>query len=157
MECCRSTGCNVGGSRLWSGQDINVGNYYSTGKTYAIYKADGTNTSFLTPIWNVKNDANYAHLWQYDNAATSKYNAFTAQIRKPVIEDLSLAMAYTWSHAIDDLGAQSTDGFLPRYTYSRTVLTDKGSSSTDQRHRVTATLLWAPKPIKSDSALHATW
>jgi len=51
-----------------------------------------------------QNDTRYGHLYSIENGGKSWYNAAMFQLRQPVSHGLTLAVNYTWSHAMDDVG-----------------------------------------------------
>jgi hypothetical protein len=69
------------------------------------------------------------HITRLEPKASSTYNALQVAARKNV-GDLSLTLAYTWSHSIDD----SSDRYDATFVNSYDPRSARGSSNFDQRH-----------------------
>lgn len=67
----------------------------------------------------------------------SNYNAFQLTVEKRMSRGLLLKGAYTWSHAIDDVGTEFSGGAGTPQD-SRNRRSDRSNSSFDMRHRFTA-------------------
>ncbi|WP_263358129.1 TonB-dependent receptor [Acidicapsa ligni] len=68
-------------------------------------------------------------IYSLENIADSHYNAFQASLRK-VSRDLTLGVAYTYSHSIDDASDRSDTTFVNSFD----LLSNRSSSNFDQRH-----------------------
>jgi hypothetical protein len=133
------------GVKLWTANDTNLSTTTSTA-TYSIEDASGRKTGVFTiPVWTAKNDANYAHIYQVENGGASWYRALVLQARKPMSRGVTVQASYTWSHAIDNVGGTLIYGAVPVSTYSLDYAADKGSSATDQRHRLVVNWIWQPR------------
>ena len=80
----------------------------------------------------------YAHLTSLQDAANSVYHALQAQLQRTV-GDLTLSLAYTYSHAIDDASDRSDNAFVNSYNFAA----NRGASSFDQRHSFSLSYVYA--------------
>ncbi len=133
------------GAKLWTANDVNLSTTTSTA-TYSIEDEGGQKTgSFSIPVFTAKNDTKYAHIYQVENGGSSWYRALVLQARKPMSHGITVEAAYTWSHSIDNVGGTLVYGAVPLNTYNLDYDSDKGSSATDQRHRLVLNWIWQPK------------
>jgi hypothetical protein len=148
------------GIGLFTQRDLNLGAPTSQAYTYLVQDAAGnTVNSFTTPLYIAANkvDPRYSKILQVENGGQSWYNALAIQLQKRMSHGLSAQIAYTWSHAIDDGNEEGasyniSNTFL-NSTYNGNYGFDKGTSTLDQRHRVSINWLWAPTFTTSTSAL----
>jgi outer membrane receptor protein involved in Fe transport len=144
------------GVQIWTSREMNIGAPTTT-QTYTILDSAGATAGrFTTPIWTTSNkpDSRYGHIYMVDNGGQSWYNGLAIQLQKRMAKGFTGSFSYTWSHAIDDAnqyGANGAIGWSQSNTYAGNYALDKGSSGTDQRHRVGISFLWAPTFTKSDS------
>jgi hypothetical protein len=91
----------------------------------------------------------------YESAASSVYNAGTLSIRRRMTSGLYFLLSYTWAHAIDDGQDALVAGqpALVQNTYNPNA--ERGSSVTDQRHRVAFSWIAEPRPFHRDHDLLA--
>lgn len=77
----------------------------------------------------------------YTSSARSDYQAFQAQYAGHLTSRLYALLSYTWAHSIDT-GSQSSSVFLvyPGYSPGYSDQNDRGSSSFDVRHQLSASL-----------------
>ncbi|MBZ5586778.1 MAG: TonB-dependent receptor, partial [Acidobacteriia bacterium] len=123
------------GIKLWTSQDQNLTAPTKT-VTYTINDASNKAASkFSTPYWTSKSDPRYAQLFQVENLATSKYDGVTLELRKQMSHGLSVDASYTWSHAIDNMGANPLIGLGAVNLYPGDNNSDRGDAAADQRHR----------------------
>jgi hypothetical protein len=122
-------------------------------KTYTIDDAAGNAvSSYTTPIYNVKGNLDFAHVYQVGNAGSSSYNGLAIQVRKKLSHGISAQASYTWSHATDDVsGSPLVAGFIPANTVPGSFRGDEGTSSYNQPNRAVGTWIWQPSFNKSDS------
>lgn len=141
------------GYKLWTSQDVNLTVPTKT-ETYTIDNSAGQAAgTFSTPYFTLKNDTNSAHVYQVDNGGSSWYNALTMQWRMRMQHGFSLWASYTWSHAIDNLGIGSAQGFALPSSSSTDNNADRGRSALDQRQRAVVRWTWDPKlPAGSGAA-----
>ena len=85
------------------------------------------------------------------NEANSIYHAFQATAQRTV-GDLTLSMAYTYSHSIDD----SSDRFDNAFVNSYNVATNRASSSFDQRHAFSISYVYGLPFFKDANGLSHT-
>jgi hypothetical protein len=133
------------GERLWTTTDINLtspaashaqNSKIPSSETYAIDNSSGQVTDwYTTNYWTAKNDAKYAHINSVLSNGSAYYYGLSAQVETRLSHGQSVSAAYTWSHATDNLGINSSTGFTPIGSTTGDINVDKGTSATDQRHR----------------------
>jgi outer membrane receptor for ferrienterochelin and colicin len=139
------------GIGLYTQRDLNLG--ASAGdKTYTIQDASNNNVgTFTTPVYVIGNrvDPRYSQILQVENGGQSWYNALAVQMEKRFTHGFQAQLNYTWSHAIDDGNEQGASWNISNTFNNATVpgnwAFDKGSSTLDQRHRVSVNWIWMPK------------
>lgn len=89
---------------------------------------------------------------EFESAGSSVYHGMTVSIRRRMTRGLYLRLGYTFAHAIDDgqdslLTAGSTvqNSYLPK--------SERATSVTDQRHRLTLSWIAEPKPFDRNHEL----
>lgn len=152
-------------SYLWSKgiglvtqEDLNLGPPAPNPVTYLIKDTSGNvvNT-FTTPVWISANkvDPRYSKILQVENGGRSWYNGLSVQLVKRMSGGVSAKMAYTWSHAIDDGNEQGASWNIAstfnNATYNGNYRYDKGSTTLDQRHRMSVAWVWQPTFTSSSS------
>jgi outer membrane receptor protein involved in Fe transport len=147
------------GIGLYVQRDLNLGQPTAQAYTYIIQDAAGNNIgTYSTPLFTFQNrvDPRYSKILQVENGGQSWYNALAVQLQKRFSHGLSAQLNYTWSHAIDDGNEQGasyniSNTFL-NSTFNGNYSLDKGSSSLDQRHRLSINWLYSPVFTRSTSA-----
>jgi hypothetical protein len=90
-----------------------------------------------------------------ENGGQSWYNALALQLTKRFSHGFQAQVNYTWSHAIDDGNEQGANNNVSssfnNATFNGNYALDKGSSTLDQRHRVSINWIWSPTIVKSAS------
>ena len=90
-----------------------------------------------------------------ENGGQSWYNALALQVEKRFSHGLTGQVNYTWSHAIDDADMQGASWNISstfnNATFNGNYPLDKGSSTLDQRHRLSVNWLWRPTFTTSTS------
>jgi len=148
------------GIGLYVQRDLNLGAPTSQSYTYLIQDATGNTVgSYSTPLFTFQNrvDPRYSKILQVENGGQSWYNALALQLQKRFSHGISAQLNYTWSHAIDDGNEQGasyniSNTFL-NSTFNGNYPLDKGSSTLDQRHRVSINWVYAPKFTNSTSTV----
>ena len=79
----------------------------------------------------------YGDINHLEYAASSIYHAFQMSVRRN-FGGLDLALAYTWSHSIDDSSDRFDGGFVDSYDPHA----NRASSNFDQRHILTFSYVW---------------
>jgi hypothetical protein len=136
------------GIALYTQRDANLATPTASA-VYTIQDAAGNNVGvYGTPIFTAKVDPRYGRILEVENGGQSWYNALAIQLQKRVSHGFSGQLNYTWSHAMDDAnqgGASNnvSSGFN-NATYNGNYALDKGSSTLDQRHRMSLNWVWAP-------------
>ncbi|MBS1874826.1 MAG: TonB-dependent receptor [Acidobacteria bacterium] len=134
--------------RLWTAEDVNVGGNYTL--TYIIKDATGQKTSsYVTTMWTSRNNTTYAHVYKIGNGGSAAYRAGVLQATKRFSRGFSARGAYTWSHAIDDVGGPQLYNAFAIGSNNTLYAADRGSSATDQRHRATIDINWQPTLLKN--------
>jgi len=83
---------------------------------------------------------------QFESAASSVYNGMTVSLHKRMSGGMYFRLAYTWAHAIDDgQDALVTGASTVQNSYS--TKSEKASSVTDQRQRLSISAIEEPNPF----------
>lgn len=82
----------------------------------------------------------------YETRSSSLYHAFTLSAKRRMSDGLYFRLAYTWAHAID-YGQDSLLTGSSQVQNSADVVSERGTSTTDQRHRLTLAWTAEPKPF----------
>jgi len=85
-----------------------------------------------------------------ENKASSTYNALQVSARKSV-GSLSLSLAYTYSHSIDD----SSDRYDGNFVNSYDVASSRASSSFDERHMLNVGYVWDIPVFRKSGLTHS--
>ncbi len=146
------------GIAIFTQRDLNLGNPVGP-YTYTIQDAAGNNVStYTTPVFdfNLRPDKRYGKILQVENGGQSWYNALALQVVKRFSHGLTGQINYTWSHAIDDADMQGASynisSTFNNATFNGNYPLDKGTSTLDQRHRLSVNWLWKPILTSSTSA-----
>jgi hypothetical protein len=125
-----------------------AGNQVGAYATPAYLRANRVN-----PLWNRVN--------LVDSDGKSYYDGLAVQARKRLSHGFEGSLAYTWSHAIDyNQGFGSQNIFFssgPATLFNGDYRGEKGTSSLDQRHRLTVSSIWSPEFAKSGGRLRRFW
>jgi carboxypeptidase family protein len=79
----------------------------------------------------------------FDNSANSMYHAMQLEARKRYSSAYQFTLAYTWSHAIDDVSDVFPVAGAPVVAQdSFNLRLERGNASFDVRHRFAASLIW---------------
>jgi hypothetical protein len=150
------------GRKMWTSTDTNLTppatSTASNSKTpqfvtYTILNAAGqTSGLYTTPFYTAKNDSTYAHIYNVQNGGSSWYYGATAQWLTQLSHSLSVSAAYTWSHATDNLGPSSAQGFSLMGSTTSDVNADRGTSALDQRNRAAIRFVWQPSVADGSAA-----
>jgi hypothetical protein len=131
------------GARLWTLNDLNFAPP-SLIATYTVDNIYGAPAAlYATPVYTGKSDLTSSHVYQVESGAKSSRNAMTLQLRKRLSSALNFQGVYTWAHATDDAG-YPWNGVAGLTSVPGTTDADKGSSTTDQRHRAVLSWTWEP-------------
>ena len=79
----------------------------------------------------------FSAIEQYENGASSNYNALQLQYKRQAARGLQALASYTWSHAIDDVSEDYNNATTAYYQPY------KGNSDSDVRHNFTTALIYA--------------
>ena len=138
------------GNALLTNRDLNVG-ALGDPVTFRINDTSGSQVgTYSTPTYRIANrvDPRFRRLLLVENSGKSWYNGLVVQLRKRFSHGLEGSVAYTWSHAIDNinLGGGGSALFYDtlRSTYNGDFSADRGSSALDQRHRVGISSVYSP-------------
>ena len=99
-----------------------------------------------------------SNIFQMGNVYRSNYNALQATLTARNFHGLSMVAGYTYSHALDDVGANWDFGYglgLPQNSYNPGA--EYASSDFDMRHRLTLSLTYAIPGKKSFAQLLEGW
>ena len=92
----------------------------------------------------------YSSITQLRNQANSIYHALQLQAHRTV-GDLTLSVAYTYSHAIDDSSDRSDTAFVNAYNFAA----NRGSSNFDLRHNFSISYVYGLPFFKGSGFAHA--
>ena len=149
------------GIGLFVQRDLNLGQPTSQAYTYIIDDAAGNKVgTYSTPLFVLTNglrpDPRYGKILQVENGGQSWYNALAIQLDKRFSHGFQAQVNYTWSHAIDDGNEEGASwnvaSSFNNATFNGNYALDKGSSTLDQRHRVSINWVWSPILTSSTSA-----
>lgn len=145
------------GLHIISGRDTNVADPTSS-YTYTILDTAGNQTgSWTTPIYTKRINSAFGTVMLIDSANNSYYSGLITQLNRRFTKWFQASAGYTWSHAIDyNIGGGGNSIYTasgPTSVYNGNYSGEKGSSSIDQRHRVTLNGVFAPKFTTSNSAV----
>ncbi|MGD0775833.1 MAG: TonB-dependent receptor [Candidatus Solibacter sp.] len=146
------------GIGLYTQRDLNLGQPTAQSYTYLIDDAAGNQVgTFSTQLfpYATRPDTRYGSILQVENGAQSWYNALAVQFQKRMTKGFTAQVNYTWSHAIDDGNEQGASWNISN-SYNNALFNgnyplDKGSSTLDQRHRLSINWLWKPVLTSSTS------
>jgi len=98
---------------------------------------------------------------QYQSAGASFYNGMTVSLRKRMSKGMDFRLAYTWAHAIDNGQDAPTTATSTVQNPFAAPKSEKASSVTDQRQRLTIAAIEEPNPFaggqKALAALFDHW
>jgi hypothetical protein len=84
---------------------------------------------------------------QFESAASSIYHGMTVSLQKRMSGGMYFRLAYTWAHAIDNIQDALLTGQPGVVQNSYSPKSEKASSVTDQRQRLTVSLIEEPHPF----------
>ena len=93
---------------------------------------------------------------QFESAASSIYHGMTVSLHKRMSHGVYFRVAYTWAHAIDDGQDALVAGQPATVQNSYSTKSERGSSVTDQRHRLSVSWITEPRPFDPGRGLLAT-
>ena len=96
-----------------------------------------------------------ASINQFDSASSSVYHAMTVSLHRRMTNGLYFRLAYTWAHAIDDVQDALVAGRPAVVQNSYSTSSERGSSVTDQRHRLVFSWIGEPQPFNGQHPLLA--
>ncbi len=115
----------------------------ASGYTDAINCAPNTNAEALAVPF-VNKFGEIGNIFNMANIYRSNYNGLQATLNSRNFHGLSMVAGYTWSHALDDVGANWDFGYgsgLPQNAYNPGA--EYANSDFDVRHRLTLSLTYA--------------
>jgi Carboxypeptidase regulatory-like domain/TonB dependent receptor len=86
---------------------------------------------------------------QFESAASSIYHGMTVSLQKQMSGGMYFRLAYTWAHAIDNGQDALVAGQPATVQNSYATASEKASSVTDQRQRLTISAIEEPHPFES--------
>jgi hypothetical protein len=93
---------------------------------------------------------------QFESAASSVYNGMTVSVHKRMSGEMYFRLAYTWAHAIDDGQDALVAGQPVTVQDSYSMKSEKASSVTDQRNRLTISAIKETNPFSAGQTALAT-
>lgn len=94
-------------------------------------------------------DLGFGNITSLQDAANSIYNALQATVKRTV-GDLTMSVAYTYSHSIDD----SSDRYDAAFVNSYNLAANRGASTFDQRHSLAVSYVYALPLFKGSGLTH---
>jgi hypothetical protein len=119
--------------------------------TYPILTASGqpSGQSYTTPLYTTRIDRTFGAIIDVTSSNNSYYNGLAVQYNKRFSNWFQGQASYTYSHAIDyNVGGGNNTLFAPSSptsVFNGNYSGEKGSASTDQRHRLVANAIISPK------------
>jgi hypothetical protein len=167
-ELARGTSLTV--SYIWS-RGIHIATAYNANLAtptqtynYLIDDAAGNQVgSFTVPVYtrSLLINPNYNGVYAMSSNANSWYNGLVVSVSRRCTSWFEGSVNYTWSHSIDDnvggaAGASGSSGILFAQTaatsfYNNDFASEKGSSATDQRHKLIVTGIVSPRFTNGNS------
>ena len=145
------------GIAIFTQRDLNLGTPVGP-YTYTIQDAAGNNVSaYTTPVFdsNLLRISATARSCRSKTAASPGTTPSPLQLLKRFSHGFTGQINYTWSHAIDDANMQGASNNISstfnNATFNGNYPLDKGSSTLDQRHRLSVNWLWKPTFTTSTS------
>ncbi len=93
---------------------------------------------------------------QFESAASSVYNGMTVAVHKRMSGATYFRLAYTWAHAIDNGQDALVAGSPSTVQNSYSTKSERASSVTDQRQRLTVSAIGEPNPFAAERKVLAT-
>ncbi|HWC20464.1 MAG TPA: hypothetical protein VG498_25835, partial [Terriglobales bacterium] len=127
--------------------------------TYNILDASGNNVgTYSTPIYLFNDRINkaFGSIFALQSNGNSYYNGLLVNLKTRFRSWFQGDVAYTWSHTIDDGIKGAGTSILFGSTFPTSYANgfykgDRGSASTDQRHRLTVNAVFAPTFSHADN------
>ena len=92
---------------------------------------------------------------QFESAASSVYHGMTVSLHKRMSKGMYFRLAYTWAHAVDTGQDALVAGSPATVQNSYSTKSEKGPSVTDQRNRLTISMIKEPNPFGASGFLAA--
>jgi TonB dependent receptor/Carboxypeptidase regulatory-like domain len=86
---------------------------------------------------------------QFESAASSVYHGMTVSLHKRMTGGMYFRLAYTWAHAIDSVQDALAAGSPATVQNSYLTKSERASSVTDQRQRLTISAIEEPHPFET--------
>jgi hypothetical protein len=86
---------------------------------------------------------------QFESAASSVYHGMTVSLHKRMSQGMYFRLAYTWAHAVDTGQDALVAGAPATVQNSYSTKSEKGPSVTDQRNRLTISVIEEPNPFEA--------
>jgi hypothetical protein len=86
---------------------------------------------------------------QFESAASSIYHGMTVSLHKQMSAKMYVRLAYTWAHAIDNGQDALVAGQPATVQNSYSTKSERASSVTDQRQRLTLSAIEEPHPFET--------
>ncbi|HVH85783.1 MAG TPA: TonB-dependent receptor [Terriglobales bacterium] len=131
----------------------------SSSYTYNILNASGSTVgTYTTPVYLFSDriNKNFNSIFDLQSNANSYYNGLLVNLATRYKAWFQGNIAYTWSHTIDDGIKGAGTSILFGSTFPTSYANgfyrgDRGSASTDQRHRLTVNAVFAPTFSHADN------
>jgi len=114
-------------------------------------------SSYTTPIYTRRLNPSFGQALDITSSNNSYYNGLAIEFNKRYSGWFQAQVSYTYSHAEDyNIGGGSNTLFTPSFptsVFDGNYSSEKGSASTDQRHRLVANGVFNPKFVKGTSVV----
>jgi len=99
----------------------------------------------INPVWRPVPELGAVN--QFESAGSSVYHGLTLSIRRRMTSGLYFRLGYTWAHAVDDGQDALVAGRPATVQNSYSTSSERGPSTTDQRHRLAFSWIAEPRPF----------
>jgi hypothetical protein len=93
---------------------------------------------------------------QFESGASSVYHGMTVSLHRRISGGMYFRLAYTWAHAIDNGQDALVAGQPATVQNSYSTASEKASSVTDQRQRLSVSAIEEPNPFSAGQKVFAT-
>jgi hypothetical protein len=126
--------------------------------SFATWQTSATISCPYPPCFNplIRPISQLGAIDQFESAASSIYNGMTVSLHKRMSGGTYLRLAYTWAHAIDNGQDALVAGQPATVQNSYSTKSERASSVTDQRQRLTISAIEEPHPFADGQTILTT-
>ena len=135
----------------------NFQNQFYDVASFATWQTTGSISCPYPPCFNplIRPISQLGAIDQFESAASSIYNGMTVSLQKRMSGGMYFRLAYTWAHAIDNGQDALVAGQPATVQNSYSTKSERASSVTDQRQRLTISAIEEPNPFAEGSKVLA--